>query len=282
MVLLVKNAKIIKVLTLLFLISKPLLLLNLFLNTAEAKVVVKTVEYRDEATVLEGKVAFDDSIPGKRPGIVVVHEWTGLGKYVTSRIEQLASLGYVAFAADIYGKGIRPNDPQNAGKVADSFKNNIPLLRKRTELAVQELKKMKEVDSQNLAAMGYCFGGTSALELARSGANLQGFISFHGGLSTLSPQDAKNIKGEVLVFTGADDPHVPPAEVLAFQKEMQDAHVSHWELVSYGNAVHAFTNPDSGSDNSKGAAYNAEADHKSWEAMKLFLNRIFKTRKVSS
>jgi dienelactone hydrolase len=282
MVFLVKNAKIIKLLTLLILISKPLLFLNILVNSAEATVIVKTVEYRDGDTVLEGRVAFDDSVPGKRPGIVVIHEWTGLGKYVTSRIELLAKLGYVAFAADIYGKGIRPTDPQSAGKVAGSFKSNLPFLRKRTDLAVQELKKMKEVDPQNLAAMGYCFGGTSTLELARSGANLKGFISFHGGLSTPAPQDAKNIKGEVLVFTGADDPHVPPVEVLAFQKEMQDAHVSHWEVVTYGNAVHAFTNPDSGSDNAKGAAYNAEADHKSWEAMKLFLNRIFKTGKVSA
>jgi dienelactone hydrolase len=246
-------------------------------SLAHAAIISKVVEYKDGDKILEGRVAYDSAIKTKRPGILVVHEWTGLGTYVKSRIEMLAKLGYVAFAADIYGKGVRPTDPKEAGKTAGMYKNNRPLLRKRVTLALETLKKQEFVDKNELAAMGYCFGGTTTLELARSGANLKGFVSFHGGLSTPTPEDAKNIKGEVLVFTGADDPNVPVTEVNAFEKEMQDNHVAHWELVKFGNAVHAFTNPDAGNNNSKGAAYNKEADLKSWEAMKTFFNRIFKS-----
>jgi dienelactone hydrolase len=125
--------------------------------------------------------------------------------------------------------------------------------------------------------MGYCFGGTTILELARSGADLKGFVSFHGGLSTPTPEDAKNIKGEILAFAGADDPFVDTKEVEGFEKEMRDGHVKHWELVKFGNAVHSFTNPEAGNDNSKGAAYNQEADFKSWDGMKAFFERIFKS-----
>ena len=246
------------------------------LLSAHATVVTKTVEYKDGNTTLEGKVAYDDANKGLMPGIVVVHEWTGLGTYVTSRIEKLAKLGYIAFAADIYGKGVRPTNPSEAGKIAGIYKNNRPLMRKRIELAFEQLKAQPHVDVQKLAAIGYCFGGTTILELARSGADLKGFVSFHGGLDTPTPQDAKNIKGEVLAFTGADDPHVLPKEVMAFEKEMRDGHVK-WELVTFGGAVHAFTNPEAGDDNSKGQAYNKDADLKSWEEMKLFLNRIFNT-----
>jgi dienelactone hydrolase len=251
------------------------LFLTFFLNrTANAKIITKTVEYNDGSTVLEGKVAYDDANIGLRPGILVVHEWTGLGTYVTSRIQKLAKLGYIAFAADIYGKGVRPTTPQEAGKTAGIYKNNRALLRQRVSLALEQLKAQPHVDVKKIAAIGYCFGGTTILELARSGADLKGFISFHGGLDTPTPNDAKNIKGEVLAFTGADDPHVPFKEVQAFEKEMREGHVK-WELVTFGGAVHAFTNPEAGDDNSKGQAYNKDADLKSWEEMKLFLNRVF-------
>jgi dienelactone hydrolase len=241
---------------------------------AQAAIVTKSVEYKDGETIMEGMVAYDSSVKSKRPGIVVVHEWTGLGSYVKSRIEKLAKLGYVAFAADIYGKGVRPNNPKDAGETANIYKNNRPLMRKRVTLALQELKKQPMVDAQKLAAMGYCFGGTTILELARSGADLKGFISFHGGLNTPTPDDAKNIKGEVLAFAGADDPFVPASEVADFEKEMTDGHVK-WELVKFSQTVHSFTNPDAGNDNSKGQAYNKDSDLKSWEEMKLFFNRVF-------
>jgi dienelactone hydrolase len=148
-------------------------------------------------------------------------------------------------------------------------------MRKRVTLALEQLKKQSNVDISRLGAMGYCFGGTTVLELARSGADLKGFVSFHGGLSTPNPQDAKNIKGDVLAFAGADDPYVPLSEVNAFEKEMQDGKVAHWELVKFGNTVDSFTNPEAGNDHSKGAAYSKEADEKSWAEMKAFWSRVF-------
>jgi dienelactone hydrolase len=235
-----------------------------------AAVQTETVEYRDGDQVLEGYLAWDDSFHGKRPGMVVVHDWMGIGDYSKRRAREVAALGYVAFAADIYGKGIRPKNAQEAGQLAGKFKGDLPLLRSRARAAFDVLAKNPSVDPSRIFAMGYCFGGTAALELARSGAPLVGTISFHGGLGTKNPADAKNIKGRVLALHGAADPFVPPAEVAAFQKEMDDAKVD-WQMVFYSGAVHSFTNPDAGNDPSKGAAYNARADARSWEALKAFL-----------
>ncbi len=246
----------------------------LFPLFADAAVTLKPVEYKDGDTILEGYVAFDPALKGKRPGVLVVHEWNGLGSYVKMRIEKLAQLGFVAFAADIYGKGVRPSNPKDAGDTAKIYKSNRPLLRKRVNLALEELKRQPGVDTKKLAAMGYCFGGTSTLELARSGADLKGFISFHGGLDSPTPQDAKNIKAPLLILHGADDPFVPSKDLDAFEKEMNDAHVN-WELIKFSGAVHGFTNPENGTDNSKGAAYNKIADQKSWDEMKLFFAQIF-------
>jgi dienelactone hydrolase len=242
------------------------------------KILVKTVEYQDGTTTLEGLVAYPQGFENSRskiPGILVVHDWTGVGPYMRMRVEKLAALGYIAFAADIYGKGVRPQPPE-AGKVAGQFKADRPLMRHRAELGLEELKKQVNVDPNKIVAMGYCFGGTTILELARAGANLKGFISFHGGLDTPTPDDAKNIKGEVLVLTGADDPSVPPKQVEAFETEMKNGNVK-YEVVKYPGAVHAFTVPTAGHDNSKGAAYNRPADLASWAAMKVFLKRIFQS-----
>ena len=228
------------------------------------------VEYRDGDQVLEGYLAWDDSFHGKRPGMVVVHEWMGLGDYARRRAREVAALGYVALAADIYGKGIRAKTPQEAGQLAGKFKGDLPLLRSRARAAFDTLAGNPKVDGSKLFAMGYCFGGTAALELARSGAPLAGVVSFHGGLGTKNPADAKSIRGRVLVLHGAADPFVPPAEVAAFQKEMDDAKVD-WQMHLYSGAVHSFTNPDSGNDPSKGAAYDAKADARSWEDLKVFL-----------
>jgi dienelactone hydrolase len=206
--------------------------------------------------------------------VLFVHHWKGLGAYEKRRAEQLARLGYVAFAADIYGKGVRPSDPKDAAAAAGKYKNDRPLLRKRVVAGLEALKSQPMVDTTKLAAMGYCFGGTTALELARSGADVAGVVSFHGGLATPTPQDAKNIKGKVLALHGADDPFVPPLEVAGFQEEMRRGGVD-WEFVSFGGAVHSFTDSGAGSDNSKGAAYNEKADRRSWEAMKDFFAEIF-------
>ena len=236
---------------------------------ASAAVKTEVVEYRDGDQICEGFLAYDDATKGKSPGVVVVHEWMGLGDYARDRAKQLAGLGYVAFAADIYGKGIRAKDAGEAGQLAGKYKGDLPLLRSRARAAFDTLARNGRVDAAKIFAIGYCFGGTTVLELARSGAPLAGAVSFHGGLATKDPSDAKNVKGRVLVLHGAADPYVPPAEVAAFQKEMDEAKVD-WQMVFYSGAVHSFTNPASGNDPSKGVAYNAKADRRSWEAMKAF------------
>jgi dienelactone hydrolase len=259
------------------LITRGTVLGAALMSSAMAHAEVKTaiVEYRQGDAVLEGLVAYDSAGPPKRPGVLVVHDWLGVDGYMKKRAEQLAALGYVAFAADIYGKGVRPTNGKEAGPVAGKFKADRALLRARAQAGLAELRKQPHVDPARVAAIGYCFGGTTALELARSGAQVLGVVSFHGGLDTPSPADAKNIKAKILALAGADDPFVPPDQVKAFEDEMRAAGVD-WELVKYSGAVHSFTRPEAGSDNSKGAAYNAKADRRSWIAMKDFFEEIFK------
>jgi dienelactone hydrolase len=240
----------------------------------QARLHSEAVDYTEGGTTFQGYLVYDDAVRTPRPGVLVVHEWMGLGDYAKHRADQLAELGYVAFAADMYGMGVRPQNSQEAGKLAGGLKGDRPLMRARINAAFDVLKSQKMVDKNRIAVMGYCFGGTVALELARSGADIKGVVSFHGGLDTPNPDDASRIKGKVLVLHGADDPNVPPAQVAAFEDEMRKAHVD-WQLVAYGGAVHAFTNPAAGNDNSKGAAYNAAADRRSWEAMRTFFSEIF-------
>ncbi len=235
----------------------------------------ETVNYKDGETELQGYLVYDENLTSPAPGVLVVHEWMGLNDYAKHRADMLAELGYVAFAVDIYGVNSLPKDMQGAAAMAGKFKSDRKLMRQRITLGLDELKKQPNVDVSKIAAIGYCFGGTVVLELARSGADIAGVVSFHGGLDTPVPEDAKNIKCKVLVCTGGDDPNVPPKQVEAFEKEMRDANVD-WQVKSYGGAVHSFTNPASGNDNSKGAAYNEKADRRSWEDMKLFFNEIFK------
>jgi dienelactone hydrolase len=242
---------------------------------ATAAVKGEAIEYRHGGVVLEGYLAYDDAAPGKRPGVLVVHEWVGHNPYVRKRAEMLAELGYVAFALDMYGKGVLAKNPMEAAEKAGVFKKDRALMRARATAGLEILAKGGRVDPQKLAAMGYCFGGTTVLELARGGAPLLGVVSFHGALETPHPEDARNIKGKVLALHGAADPFVPPAEVAAFEKEMSDAKVD-WQLVKYGGAVHSFTNPGAGNDPAKGAAYDAKADARSWQAMKDFFAEIFK------
>ena len=252
----------------------PILVIMAALN-AKGEIVSKPVEYKQGDSMLEGLSVYDDAIQGKRPAVLVVHQWKGLGDYEKKRAEMLARLGYNVLAADIYGKGIRPQTPQAAGAEAGKYKNDPALLRARVRAALEVLARQELTDPKRMAAIGYCFGGTAVLELARSGADVAGVVSFHGGLSTPSPGDAKNIKAKVLALHGADDPHVSPKEVAAFEDEMRQGGVD-WQLIAYGGAVHAFTDWNAGTDNSKGAAYNERADHRSWEAMKAFFAELFK------
>ncbi|TAE56223.1 MAG: dienelactone hydrolase family protein [Nostocales cyanobacterium] len=243
-------------------------------TNALAEIITKTVEYKQGNTVLQGYLAYDDSVKTKRPGVLVVHEWNGLQSYAKQRTEQLAKLGYVAFAADIYGKGVRPKNPQESAAQSSFYRKDRQLLRARVNAGLQKLKSFAMTDTSKIAAIGYCFGGGTVLELARSGADIDGVVSFHGNLDTPNPEDAKNIKAKVLVLHGADDPFVPKEQIEGFEKEMREAKVD-WQFISYGGAVHAFTNPKYKGE-IKGALYDEKADKRSWNAMKQFFNDIFR------
>ncbi|MBD2663207.1 dienelactone hydrolase [Richelia sinica FACHB-800] len=243
-------------------------------SDALAVIRTKTIEYKQGNTVLQGYLAYDDAIKVKRPGVLVVHEWNGLQSYIKKRTVQLAKLGYVAFAADIYGKGVRPKNIAESAAQSKIYRQDRKLLRERAKAGLQVLQNYRWTDAKRIAAIGYCFGGGTVLELARSGVNLAGVVSFHGNLDTPNPDDAKNIKAKVLVLHGADDPFVPDEQVRAFENEMRQAKVD-WQLISYGGVEHAFTNPDYKGE-PKGALYNPLADQRSWKAMRQFFAEIFR------
>ncbi|MGD0089901.1 MAG: dienelactone hydrolase family protein [Planctomycetota bacterium] len=254
---------------------KVLMLFTVLLSAAGvcAAIVTQTVEYKDGDAVCEGYLAYDDATTEPRPGVLVIHDWMGNGPFSKQKAEELAKLGYAGFAIDVYGKGIRPQNPKEAAEQAGKFKQDRKILRERVSAALTFLRTQKIVDPRRIAVMGYCFGGMAALELGRSGADVLGIVSFHGSLDSPAPADGKNIKGKVLVLHGADDPHVPDRDVAVFESEMRSGGVD-WQLVKYGNAVHAFANPAAGNDNAKGAAYNEKADRRSWQAMKDFFSEI--------
>ena len=254
---------------------KNLLLLILLLTPAlcEAKLVKKDYGYTVDRKPYEGYLVYDDARK-QAPGIVMVPDWMGVIKKAKDRADKTAELGYVVFVADVYGKGVRPKNSDEAGKLATALKKDRQELRRRVRGAYDVLKNLPEVKKQDLAATGYCFGGTTALELGRSGAPLKGIVTFHAGLDSPNPADGKNITGRVLVLHGADDPFESPADLAAFEDEMRNAHLD-WELVEYGGAVHSFTDKTAGNDNSKGAAYNARADQRSWQEMRKFLAEVF-------
>ena len=243
-----------------------------------AAVQTKAVEYKDGDVTLEGFLAWDDAAKGKQPGVLVVHEWWGLNEYPKQRAKQLAEMGYVAFAVDMYGKGVVAKTPAEAKDLAGKVKGDRKLMRSRVLAGLEAMRKQEQVDGAKIAAIGYCFGGTTVLELARGGADVLGVGSFHGGLDTNMPAEPKAVKAKVLVLTGADDPSVPPKQVEEFEAEMRKAGVD-YSVTAYGGAVHAFTNPANGDDPSKGAAYNAKADKRSWQAMKDFFAEIFAEKK---
>lgn len=252
---------------------KTLLLSLLISGVVEAKVKTEKIEYKSGDLTFEGFLAYDSKIKGKKPGVMVVHNWMGVTAETESKVIELAKLGYVAFAGDIYGKGIRPTDTKMAGELAGKYKSDLKLLRERANLAIAELKNQKMVDASKIFVTGYCFGGTTAIEVARSGADVLGVVSFHGGLTPSS--DDKNIKGQVLVLHGAIDPFVPAKEIDGFLKGMNEAKVN-YQMNSYSGAVHSFTEKAAGNDITKGAAYNEVADKHSWIAMKEFLAELSK------
>jgi dienelactone hydrolase len=255
----------------------PLIALFSVLSTlaGSAALVEENVEYKMEGVTLEGFHVYDDAVSGQRPSVLVIHQWTGLTDYEKGRSRQLAELGYNVFAADIYGKGVRPQPPE-AGKYAGQYKGDRTLYRARLMKALDVLKADDRTDPSKIAAIGYCFGGTGVLELARAGADIAGVVSFHGGLDSKEGMTAPvgGVKAKVLVLHGADDPTMTPAVVTGFQEEMRKAKAD-WQFVAYSGTVHAFTEKEVGNDNSKGVAYNAQSDARSWQAMKDFFAEIF-------
>ena len=230
--------------------------------------------YSDGATKLAGYLAQPVAAKGKVPGVVVIHQWMGLTDHERQVSDDLARLGYVALAADIYGEGVRPKDTAEAGKLAGTYKGDRALYRRRIAAAIETLKAQKGVDGSRLAVIGFCFGGTGALEAARAGLPVKGVVSFHGGLDVPVGYAAVPISTKVLVCHGADDPFVPAKDVAAFQEEMRQAKAD-YVFVAYAGAVHAFTQKEAGNDNSKGAAYNEAAHRRSWQHMKDFFQEIF-------
>ena len=251
-----------------------LIIFGLLLTTAvDAKIVSQNVEYKHGDAVLEGYLAYDDAAKGKRPGVLIVHEWWGLNDYVRKRVDKLAELGYVAFALDMYGKGIWTTDPQKAGELAGHLRGK-PIMRQRARTGLEILQKNDLVDPKRIAAIGYCFGGTTVLELAYSGADIAGVVSFHGGLTAPKPEDMHRIKAKILVLHGADDGFISSENIAAFQDGMRQTGAD-WQMVYYGAAVHSFTNPAADKANVKGLAYNPSADERSWKHMQIFFEEIF-------
>jgi len=241
--------------------------LGVLVGTAQASIVTKTVDYKQGDTVLEGYLAYDDAKTGPRPGIMIVHDWNGLDDYEQMRARQLAELGYVAFAVDIYGKGVRPKNNQESGAEAGKYRGEVPLCRARLQAGLDELRKQPNVDQKKVGAIGYCFGGGGVLELARMGADLNCVCSFHGALGTTMPAQAGVVKAKVMVIHAAQDPSCPRKLFDTFLDEMKDAKVD-YQTVIYNLDVHPFTVVG-------GPSYDATADKRSWAAMKAFFNEVF-------
>ena len=235
-------------------------------GSAQAGTKLETINYMQGETALEGWLVYDDAVQGKRPGVVIYPAWWGPSAQDKDVAERLAKMGYVAFVADVYGKGVRPDNPQAAGAETGKYYKDRALLLARAQAGFDQLRSASMVDTAKLAAIGYCFGGAPALDLARSGAPLVDVVVFHASLGTPTPENAKNIKGHVLALHGAADPIVNAEAVAAFEKEMNDGKVD-WQVVLYGGVMHAFTDKVHMQAPNHGLKYDAAADKRSWEAM---------------
>lgn len=241
-------------------------------HTAEAAVQTRSVTYDANGTACEGYLAWDDSAGGPRPGILVVHQWLGLTDYERKRCEMLAELGYTAFACDVYGVDGRPAGRENAGAAAGKYRADLNLFRERLQAGLDVLRLQPEVDANKVAAIGYCFGGGGALEMARAGMDLSGVVSFHGSLTTTLPAESGAVRAKILVCHGADDPHAAMETRNALEAEMRSAGAD-CTIVSYSGAVHSFT--DWNANMPGQAEYNAQANHRSWQAMLDFFDELF-------
>ena len=248
--------------------------------SAQAAVHGKNVSYEADGTKLKGYIAYDDAFKGRRPAVLVVHEWWGLNDYARRRADMLAKQGYTALAVDMYGDGKQASHPDDAQKFATEVSTNMPMARARFEAGMKLLQSQKNVDPDRIAAFGYCFGGGVVLNMARMGLDLKGVVTFHGALSTDSPAEPGKIRARILAFTGEDDAMITQDKVAAFRREMDAAHAD-YRIVSYPGAKHSFTNPDADELGRKfklPLAYNAAADKDSWQQAMVFLREVFKDK----
>lgn len=244
---------------------------SLVLIAISAQAQTKNVAYKDGPQKLNGVAVIPEKRIKKAPGILILPAWKGIGTHSKEVAEKLGKLGYFAFVADIYGEGNYPKTTEDAGKQAGHYKKNYIEYQKRIALALNQLIALG-ANKDNIVIIGYCFGGTGALEAARAGLPTKGVVSFHGGLGKDATRKTE-IKTKVLVCHGADDPYVSPEEIQSFQDEMKTSKTD-WQMIYYANAVHAFTEPEAGNDNSKGAAYNEKADKRSWQHFMDFLKEV--------
>ena len=246
-------------------------------SVAQAAVHGKEVSYQANGTTLKGYIAYDDAFKGKRPAVLVVHEWWGHNEYARKRARMLAELGYTALAVDMYGNGKQAHHPDEAGKFATEVSKNMPMAKARFEAGMKLLRREKTVDAGKMAAIGYCFGGGVVLNMARQGEDLKGVVSFHGSLGTDSPAQPGKIKARIVSFSGEADPMIGADSVAAFKREMDNAGAN-YRVVTYPGAQHAFTNPAADKLGKKfklPLAYNAEADKDSWQQATVFLREVF-------
>jgi dienelactone hydrolase len=251
-----------------------LFIFGILLNTPTMFAQLKTAQYHDDTQILNGFQIQPTKKSAQKPGVLILPAWLGIDKLAKNTAENLSKLGYTTFIADIYGEGNYPKNSTEAGQKAGFYKKNVELYQKRIALALEQLIK-SGANPDNIVVIGYCFGGTGALEAARGHLNIKGVVSFHGGLGKDTSRPTEPITAKVLVCHGADDPYESKEEIAAFQQEMRDSKAD-WQMIYYANAVHSFTNPEAGNDNSKGAAYNEKAAKRSFEHLKLFLNEVLK------
>lgn len=245
--------------------------LSMGAHMTAAEIKTEQIVYRHGEVVLEGVLAYDASVAEKRPGVLVVHEWWGCNDFARRQARRLAELGYVAFALDMYGKGVTTTSPEEASKLAGALYGDVQLLRGRAKAGLDVLASHARVDASRLGAVGYCFGGMTCMQMAYAGSDLRGVVSFHGSLPTPEASDPTPFRAAILACHGADDPLVPDERVAAFVSAMK-ASRSDWQMISYGGAVHSFTNPDADKVGIAGVAYNRAADERSWRHMQDFFN----------
>jgi len=257
----------------------PLLLFALLASPVLAAIKVEAIDYKDGDVALRGYIAYDDAWKDKHPGVLIAHEWWGCNDYAKERAKKLAELGYIAFALDMYGKDKTTEDPQKAGEFTQMFKGEPALMRARAAAGLKVLTDHKLTDRTKVAAIGYCFGGTVVMELARTGADLKAVVPFHAStIAAKNPADNKEIRAKVLICNGAEDTFISAEERANFYKQAKEANLD-FQFVDYAGAVHSFTNPGADKFKIPGVKYNEAADRRSWAHMKMLFDEVFGAKK---